>query len=1215
MRDTSTVERVWKSVLFTLSTLLLITLVTCPHWASAQVDRATITGRVSDRTSAVIRGVDIVAKNVDTGVTYSGRTNDDGIYSIPNLPIGKYSLRVDKEGFKTFERNGLAITVGQIVHIDVNLEVGSSTTTVVVNESAPLLLQQSEVGTNIKVDEIDDLPYSVQGGRYPLEFAFSVTPTVVGSLWQSHIGGSAYYTSEAMIDGMSTDSGQVGVTQTGPPMEAMAQMQVDATGESAEAGRTGGGAFLLETKSGTNQFHGSAYLFYSNSSFNANTWQNNWFLAYDKINNPADVVNYEKQPNTYDDFGFSVGGPVWIPKVYNGHNKTFFFFAWDKMGQQSWTTSLNTTVPTTDFLQGNFSSLLNTTKWGNGTPVGPGSTGVYDSNGNPVYYGAIFDPITSTVFPDNIIPAARISARSASIIALYQQYYKPVVDKPTQNYPSLNNNYPWESTYWWSLRLDHTIGPNDKVFGAFSYGAIPRIQLAGDGGPFEMGTHNGGPLTTGEVQGSYSTWLELSYSHSFSANIVNVANYVYNGYYQNAPPLTFGASDTNWTAAIGLGNISSFAGMPHMKFGGMNGVTEGPIGATQGNAWLNEFNAVFSDNVIWQKGRNSIKFGGEIRGISQSPGSEPGELTYNFGSGDGIPASQYSALSPFTGFGFANFILGEVGTASEATSLNLYGRRKEYALYASDSYRMNKRLTLDASLRWDFNRPLHEKYGHWSNFNLTAHDPAWGNLLGAETWLTHPGDSFQKQIDYFDFGPRVGASYLLTPKIVLRGGFGLSYAPIGNNTWDAIPYYSQADFGFQAINQVKQVSDYQAAFQWDVNGYPGVITPATGPVPNTGFMTWGPASEDPDSLHPGRVYAWNGGVQYEITKDTKAELNYIGNIGRKIDNASLNPLNFPQWSTYQPLLNSGNAYNWVGSQAQAQASNVPYPYPGFSGYAYMAINPYPQVAQAWGPIYFSDSMMGRSSYNALTFEVIKRKGAGLTLDLSYTFSKTEGNSETALTDTWAGSAWYQDPYAYNSHAHDPVSYDQRHLVKGYVSYVLPLGRGRSLLGNSSRLMNMLVAGWQISALPSYGSGWPMSAVGSTNSYPGWSAVYANVASKANFKNTFKSYNPMNPTSSASQFMNPAIFSDPTYGQLGNTNARYFNQWRGWASYNEDVGLLKNIQLSPESHIRFQLRGEFFDAFNRHQWNGPNGSIDTPYFGQVQGVSGNRTGQLGFHMYW
>jgi hypothetical protein len=1171
---------------------------------------------VSDRTSAVIRGADIVAKNVDTGVTYPGRTNDYGIYSIPNLPIGNYLLRVNKEGFKIFERDGLMITVGQIVHIDVNLEVGSSTTDIVVTtEEAPLLLQQSEVGTNIAVDEIDDLPLTVQGGRYPLEFAFTVTPTVVGSLWQAHIGGSPQNSDEAMIDGMSTDSGQVGVTQTGPPMEAIAQMQVDSTGESAEAGRTGGGAFMLETKSGTNQLHGSAYLFYSNSSLNANTWQNNWFKAYDNVNDPAAVVNYAKQPNTFDDFGYSVGGPVWIPKIYDGHSKTFFFFAWDKIGQESWATSLNATVPTTDFLKGNFSSLLDTTRWGNGTPVSQSSTSVYDSNDNPVYYGAIFDPTTSTVFPNNIIPSSRISGRAQSIIALYQQYYKPTVDRPSQNYPSLNNQYPWESTYWWSLKLDHNIGPNDKVFGVFSYSAVPRTQLATDGGPFAMGTHNGGPLTTGEIQGTYSTWLELSYSHTLSANAVNVANYVYSGFYENDTPLTFSASDTNWTEAIGLGNISSFQGMPHMLFGGSNGVNEGPIGAALGRSWTNEFNAVFSDGVTWQKGKHSIKFGGEIRGISQSPGSEPGELTYKFASGDGIPTSQYAALSPHTGFGFANFMLGEVGSASESTNLNLYARRKEYAVYAADSYKMSRRLTLDASIRWDLTRPLHEKYGHWSNFDLAAHDPAWGNLQGAEVWLAHPGDSFQTRIDYFDLGPRLGASFLLTPKIVFRGGYKLSYDPIGNNTWGGVPYSTQADFGFQPVNQVIQVSNSTPAFQWDVNGYPGVITPATGPVPNTGFMTWGPASEDPHSLYPGRVHAWNGGVQYEITKDTKAEVNYIGNIGRKLDNASLNPLNFPRWSTYQPLLTSGNAYNWISNQTQAQASNVPFPYPGFSAYAYMAINPYPQVAQAWGPIYFSDSMLGRTSYNALTFEVTKRKGAGLTLDLSYTLSNTEGNSETAMTDTWSGSAWYQDPYAYNSHASDPVSYDERHLVKGYVSYVLPIGRGRSLLTNSSRLTNTLVGGWQISALPTYGSGTPMSAVASTNNYPGWSAVYANVASHANFKNTFRSYNPLNPTGSASLFMNPAIFSDPSYGQLGNINARYFNQWRGWANYNEDVGLIKNIQLSPESHIRFQLRGEFFNALNRHSWAGPNLSLDTPYFGQVQGVNGNRTGQLGFHMYW
>jgi hypothetical protein len=1190
--------------------------------AAAQADRATLTGTATDPTSAIISGVKMVARNSETGVTYSSETNESGIYAIPNLPIGTYSLSADREGFKTFQRDGLTLTIGQIARIDVQLAIGSSTETVLVTAAAPILSLQSEVGTNIAVDAMDDLPLSVNGGRGAQAFAYSVTPTVVGNEFDTHVGGSASYTDEVLIDGMSTDSGEVGVTHSGPPMEALAQFQIDATGASSEAGRTGGGAFMFDTKSGTNTLHGSAYLFYSNSSFNANTWDNNWWLAK-YAGDPAAQSPYRKQPNTYDDFGLSLGGPVWLPKLYDGRNRTFFFFAYDKYQQASWyTDSVGGTVPTPAFLQGDFSGLLNTSYWGDNTPVTPGWTSCHlcDSKGNPIYRGAIFDPSTSTVIPNNIIPSEKISNISKNIVGLYQKYYQPTVPgKLTGNYPTLANAYPSVDSYNWSLKFDHAIGPNDHLSGDYSLNWWPRSQLAGDGGLFEVSDHNGGPLTTAIGQTLRGDYVFLTESHTFTPSVVNVISYVYNLLQVHNYPKTYDATNTNWTDAIGLGAYSNFKGMPHITFGNsVNGYGENPIGATDGESAYSDYNAVLRDSLSWQKGKNGIKFGAEVRGIGISTASVPNSLSYAYSSTDGIPANLLTEIGSFTGFGFANFLLGQVHSASSATSLNTYGRRKEYALYAQDYYKASSRLTLDGGLRWDFNRPLHEKFGHWTNFDLEAHDPSWGNLKGAEAWLTHPGNSFQKKIDYYDFSPHLSASYLLKTNLVLRAGYNLTYAPIGNNQWGSVPYSSQAAYGWTSINQVISASATAPAFQWDVNGYPGVLTPATGPVPDTNFMPVSPVSVDKHSLYAGRVHGWNAGVQYQVGSDTRFELNYIGNIGRKIHNGGLNPLNYAQWGTYQKLLMTGNAAKWISGPADAASYGVSYPFPGFHGYANWAIAPYPQVFEGWGQIVFADSPLGRSSYNALTFEVVKRKGKGLTLDLSYTFSKTEGNAESAFTDAWS-TAWYQDPYAYNSHAGDPVSYDQRHLVKGYVVYILPIGTGRRVLGNASPLLNTIVGGWQISAFPGYGSGNPITAVGSTNSYPGWSAVYANVAKGTKFKNNFKRYNPAWDPSQGSNpdglFMNPANFSDPVYGQLGNNNSRYFNNWQGWAFFNEDVGLLKNIQLSPESRFRLQLRGEFFDAFNRHRWAGPNLALDTPYFGQVQGVSGNRTGQLGFHMYW
>ncbi len=270
---------------------------------------------------------------------------------------------------------------------------------------------------------------------------------------------------------------------------------------------------------------------------------------------------------------------------------------------------------------------------------------------------------------------------------------------------------------------------------------------------------------------------------------------------------------------------------------------------------------------------------------------------------------------------------------------------------------------------------------------------------------------------------------------------------------------------------------------------------------------------------------------------------------------------------------------------------------------------------------FTNSPLGQSGYNAFTVEGVKQHG-NLNLDLSYSWDRQTGNTDNAFVDTYSINYYWQDPYKYKYEAHWPRTYD---TVKGYLTYVLPFGQGRRFLSASPKL-DYLVGGWTAGTIVSYRNGDEMGAVYSTNYYPGWSAVYTSVSTGASFKNPFRNYNPSwNPTAPGasadpnSLFVNPNNFSNPTFGQLGNSPTLFTN-WRNWAAPQENASLLKVTHFGSDKRYTMTLRAEFFDVFNRHYWAAPNANFGSAYFGHVSGIANpggfySRTGQLGARFEW
>jgi hypothetical protein len=395
------------------SLALLLLMLVASVMLLAQSDRASITGTVKDTTGAVVTDVVVTLTNIQTNVATSATTNSLGAYSILNLPIGDYKLLASKNGFGKFERSGINLGISQVAEINIRLNVGVASETVIVTEDVPLLqTQTSTISTNLSNEAINELPLNVQGGRNLSNFMFAFVAGVEGSDYDSHIGGSLGKTKEVMIDGTSAVA-QIGgyISESSPPMEAVEEFQVSSSGLRADEGRSGGGVFRYNMKSGTNKLHGSGLFYMHNAAFNATSWTN-------KYNEPLCVKNagsnaaqaagcarvYGKPEDSLYDYGASVGGPI-------VKDKLFFYAGWERYTFANYGVGgLGSTVPTAAFLNGDFSALLD-----RNTVLGT------DGAGNTVYKGAIIDPQTGNAFVGNIIPAARISTISNKIVGLYKQ--------------------------------------------------------------------------------------------------------------------------------------------------------------------------------------------------------------------------------------------------------------------------------------------------------------------------------------------------------------------------------------------------------------------------------------------------------------------------------------------------------------------------------------------------------------------------------------------------------------------------------------------------------------------------------------------------------------------------------------------------------------------------------------------------------------------------
>ena len=1170
--------------------------------ALAQANRATITGEVRDPSAGVVPGAEVSATNVDTGVVTNDVSNNVGIYSIRNLFPGRYTLTCRKSGFESFEQTKITLISTQVAQINIQLQVGSTAQSVTVTANAPVIEKEEPTeGTNMNGSIVTDLPLSIySGGRFVEDFAVAITPgySPYSSPYGAVINGGQYFAKDYTVDGTTATANIPGDSmETGPSMEAVEELQAQTSGLDAQDAITSGGVIQFNLKSGTNQFHGTSFVYGTNEVLDANTWTNN-------------SQGIPKGRDRRWDYGGSVGGPII-------KNKTFFFGAFERYTQTDFRLGgYSVSVPTSQFLQGNFSALLNTSD-----VLGT------DTHGNPIYQGAIFNPADpGAVFVGNQIPTGMFSSVSQKINAILAKDYAPQAGVINDNERFPLNGGPAQTPNRGVIKLDHNISSNDRLSGSLVMNNLPVTKLD-SGGVWEGGTTDGGPLSEGRVQVVKSEEWRVSESHPFSSNFLNVANLTYNWEWNGSVPILTG---TNWNSQLGFGNTGA-DNFPSISFGSaINGYGEEYIG----NTWQGYFfgtNTVAGDILTWIKGRHSFTFGGEFRAYQVNSHLGSGALSFNFD-----PNTTGSGAYPgVTGFGFASYLLGDVATASETTPYDLYGRQKMVSFFAQDRYKVTPKLTLDLGLRWQYVFRYHEKYGHWANFDVNAIDPTLG-VPGTLTYLNGGGGSFDKNEYWNDFGPQIGFAYAPWKKWVFRGSFGLIFLPATTPFFWGIP--NSFAPGFQGINAVN------TPFDWD-SGYPGAfqpgnknVNPATIPPYSAGALTF----VSPDALMGGFNDVFNIGAQFEVTPNMRLEVAYIGNRGHHLPDSAL-AWDEPSSSTFLNTVNANPGINPYNDYIYCTAKGAPVPgYVGincpytqngyFYGPALAAIAPMPQIAN-WSSstwYYYDLAYVGlplaKSYYDSMVIDLVKRTGRGLTADLNYTLSRQERDTYTVEQDI--GNAAYtpvQDFANLNQATHALSGFDQENIVKGYALWQLPFGRGQHWLPTPNRYLNAVAGGWTLGGLVLYDTGQPMSIGVNNIYYPLWGNFYPNW----NLKGYLGHFNPKfyqapnasNPSPPPAFYIPQNVASSPIPSntstaplQLG-SGPPVNGALRCPGTPGEDASLLKNFTMGADGRFGLQFRAEFYNLFNRHTYaiNGCAGvgtTIGTPTFAQVTGVNSNpRMGQF------
>ena len=1158
--------------------------------AMAQNDRGSLTGAVKDASDAGIPGAKLELRNTETGARSEGQTTPTGNYTFTSLPVGTYDLTVQADGFKRSVQSNLAIQLDQTLRLDVKLEIGSATESVTVSASAEMLkTENAEQSMNVSGQKLNELPINFGGSgsagggiRNWLTFTY-LAPGVAGTSATSEVNGLPGSNYKVYLEGQdSTSPVAVGWTSTvqSASVEAITEFTVQSSNYSAEYGQVLGGLYNFTTKSGTNQFHGSAY----------EEWTN-------EILNAAQPWNHIRNKDRQNDYGFSVGGPVRLPKLYNGTNRTFFFFNLEKYANNQVSPNVGS-VPTAAYRQGDFGCALYATTT---NCTGPTVSLTDPSSGYQYLQNQIFDPLSTfadskgrlvrTAFPNNIIPLSRLDPVALKVQALFPA---PQNSQTTQNYIAQINTQTHQQIP--SLKIDQNFGTATKV--SFFWNQMSTNSPAfPDGMPSPITVAR--KLVGGTVGGNQE---RLNIDHTFSPTIIAHLGV---GFWRFLNPDSSPPDILNYDAVKNLGLVgSSMGGLGFPQIGGLSYNNQGGYSNAQG-ASIGIQNSVFQEtdigslvgSVTWVRDRHTYKAGFEIKdSVYSDQSNNQASGQYNFNAAQtAIPFLNSTTVGSGSatgsiGSGYASFLLGQVQNYKVSPQMAAQQRSVQEALYVQDSFKVTSHLTIEMGLRWDRTPLGHEEWDRQSEISFSVPDPNAGGLPGGTVFAGYgPGRCNCEFVKTYNFaiGPRLSVAYQINSKTVFRAGWGISYGAtdqwnyLSNNYltngmgYSTISPGNNPQFGY-AYSQFSNGIVYDPASLHVVNLDPGINHPkgALG-SPSASAITY-----DPSGARPARVNQWNIALQRQLSKNMTIEAAYVGNRGVWEQQGGLvnpNEISPDRFKALGIDLTNANTRSLLTSQicsTAAVAAGFTLPYAGFPCTATVAqsLRPFPQYSVSLAPQFANQ---GDSFYDSLQVKFVKRLSYGLDVTSNYTFSKTEN----------IGGYINSNP-------------DNRTIQKGldsndYPNIWVTALTYRTPKATSNRFVRLLTGNWTYSAALRYASGGliaaPQSQVSKINSYNFASGTPMIRVSGVPLYLTDINCRCIDPNNPNQRVLNPAAWQDIPAGTIS-PGSGYYNDYRGPHQVSENMNFGRTFQL--RERMTLNIRAEFFNVFNRVTLGTPSSSNPT-----------------------
>lgn len=1126
--------------------LAILGLLGLPSVLTAQT--ASISGRVTDTSGAVIPGASVEFQNVGTGNARKATCGQDGLFTVPLLQPGQYDVRVTGQGFRSAVRSGIRLEVNQALQLDFTLEVGAVTDSVEVTGETPLVnLNDAMVGKVIESTRVTDLPLN---GRNTLSLVF-LTPNVRvhssapggfadrgASLSTFSVNGGPSGANNITLDGTTNINTRSGDVNVNPTADAIEEFKVQSGVMSAEHGFTLGGVVSMVSRSGTNAFHGTAYEFLRNDKLDAR----NFFAPV-------------KAPLRYNQFGGSLGGPI-------VKNKTFFFYNFEqwRFAQRYTVTS---TTPTALERQGNFSQLR-------------------DARGAPI---VIFDPATTTSnpsgggfvrtsFPGNIIPASRQDRVSQSILAFY-----PAPNRTPDNAFTNLNNFTanlgsFKKATQMTTKIDHSFSDANRL--SFRYTLWDHRDDQGSTGQFMY------PDPSARIR--YDEYINRNFNltdfHSFSPQIINE-------FRAGVSWMDFGFAPLS----LDQGNAARF-GLPASVPGRINpivtidGYQQFPanITGTIGYIGLQTYQIV--DTVTWIRGRHSMKIGGELRRyLSNLNLCQQCSGTFRFTS---RLSANPQALAG-TGSGLASFVLGAVASSTVDVNAGVSFPTVSRSFFFQDDLKLTRRLTLNLGLRYDYQQPSTERHNGISNFNASAIDPN-TKLPGR---LEYAGVDFGTKVedpDFNDFAPRIGFAYDLlgNGKAVVRGGYGMYYAFTA----------TFAPSSYSSLGWRPNITTYAApggnvdlpAFYFR-DGYPSpVVSPLGSNLGPSAFLSQAVSSVERNGRTPYSQQA-NLMVQY-LVKGFLIETGYSGNRGVKLRGTSYD------YNQMDPqYLSLGSAL--LSQVPNPYAGRVPGAYGGATISRQQSLRPFPY----YDAITISLPHFANSTYHSYLLNVERKTKSGLILLASFSFGKliSDGQNGLSFNSEGVNSGTFQAG-KFNrriERAIEGTDSAKRIAVSGI--YELPFGKGKRF-GGSNRLVNALAGDWRLNFIVVVQDGLPLVITGANNNAanrPNSTGVSA--ALPADQRNRLRWFD-------TTRFVNPPPF---TFGNTGRTlpDVRGPGIFTLDTSAAKNVRLTERFRLQFRAEAFNLINHTNFTAPGSNFVPGPNGLNASGSFGVISAARDPRIGQL------